>query len=87
MIAWARENTPTCGPADHAAFCDYWRSVPGAKGRKLDWVATWRNWMRKEHNERARRNGRVSSRHQPHSGARNDPNATYSDDPEEVFGT
>lgn len=25
-------------------FCNYWRSVPGAKGRKLDWDATWRNW-------------------------------------------
>ena len=30
--------------ADHLdRFRDYWRSVPGAKGRKLDWDATWRN--------------------------------------------
>ncbi|MFE3452425.1 hypothetical protein ACFXJ8_26225 [Nonomuraea sp. NPDC059194] len=57
MIAWARENAPTCATPDHEAFCDYWRSVPGAKGRKLDWIATWRNWMRREHNDRARRNG------------------------------
>ena len=28
-------------------FRDYWRSVPGAKGLKLDWDATWRNWLRK----------------------------------------
>lgn len=28
-------------------FRDYWRSVPGAKARKLDWNATWRNWMRR----------------------------------------
>lgn len=27
-------------------FRDYWRAVPGAKGRKLDWPATWRNWCR-----------------------------------------
>lgn len=27
-------------------FLDYWRAVPGAKGRKLDWPATWRNWCR-----------------------------------------
>src|SRR5690606_16167302 len=57
MIAWARENAPTCGTPDHEAFCDYWRSVPGAKGRKLDWIATWRNWMRREHQNRSQRNG------------------------------
>lgn len=28
------------------AFRDYWRAVPGAKGRKSDWDATWRNWIR-----------------------------------------
>lgn len=27
-------------------FRDYWRAVPGAKGRKTDWPATWRNWCR-----------------------------------------
>lgn len=27
-------------------FRDYWVSVPGQKGVKLDWLATWRNWMR-----------------------------------------
>ena len=54
MAAWAREKAPTCGTADHEAFCDYWRGIPGAKGRKLDWVATWRNWMRREHERRAR---------------------------------
>lgn len=27
-------------------FGDYWRSAPGQKGVKLDWKATWRNWMR-----------------------------------------
>jgi hypothetical protein len=29
-------------------FRDYWVSVPGGKGRKLDWAATWRNWVRNE---------------------------------------
>jgi uncharacterized protein YdaU (DUF1376 family) len=28
-------------------FKDYWLSVAGAKGRKADWQATWRNWIRK----------------------------------------
>lgn len=27
-------------------FRDYWRSIPGAKARKLDWPGTWRNWVR-----------------------------------------
>jgi len=27
-------------------FVDYWRSVPGAKGTKIDWQATWRNRVR-----------------------------------------
>lgn len=29
-----------------AKFLDYWRAQPGQKGVKLDWSATWRNWMR-----------------------------------------
>ncbi len=29
-------------------FRDYWVAVPGSKGCKLDWQATWRNWVRKE---------------------------------------
>ena len=29
-----------------AEFHDYWRGVPGAKGRKLDWPATFRNRCR-----------------------------------------
>ena len=38
-------------------FRDYWRAVPGAKGRKLDWQATFRNWLRNNHNRKAPRNG------------------------------
>jgi len=33
-------------------FADYWRGVAGAKGRKLDWLATWRNWVRKALDDR-----------------------------------
>jgi len=29
-------------------FLDYWRSKPGAAGRKLDWGAAWRIWARKD---------------------------------------
>lgn len=30
-----------------ARFRDYWAGVAGAKGVKLDWDATWRNWVRR----------------------------------------
>lgn len=31
-----------------ARFSDYWRAKPGKDGRKVDWFATWRNWVRNE---------------------------------------
>lgn len=47
MVEWFRENCPHVdGRTEHAKFCDYWLAKPGKDGRKLDWVATWRNWMR-----------------------------------------
>jgi len=30
------------------SFRDYWIAQPGVKGRKTDWQATWRNWVRNE---------------------------------------
>ena len=27
-------------------FADHWHAKPGSGGRKLDWQATWRNWVR-----------------------------------------
>lgn len=35
-----------------AAFTDFWKAQPGAKGVKLDWEATWRNWCRNDRNAR-----------------------------------
>jgi hypothetical protein len=47
MFDWFRQNCPHVdGKTEHAQFCDYWWSKPGKEGRKLDWVATWRRWMR-----------------------------------------
>ncbi|WKT59130.1 helix-turn-helix domain-containing protein [Microbulbifer thermotolerans] len=33
-------------------FRDYWLAKPGQGGVKLDWLATWRNWIRRENNFR-----------------------------------
>ena len=34
------------------SFKDFWISKPGAGGTKLDWQATWRNWVRSQKQER-----------------------------------
>lgn len=43
-----------------AKFVDYWKSASGAKARKLDWDATWRNWCRTEA-DRFNRNGSATA--------------------------
>lgn len=46
MVAWARANCPGVdGPRETAKFVNYWQAKAGRDGVKLDWVATWRNWM------------------------------------------
>lgn len=48
MVAWAQENVPHVdGRRATAMFIDHFRAASGANARKLDWVAAWRNWMRK----------------------------------------
>lgn len=43
------DNRPDLNPGETIArFKDYWIAQPGQKGRKLDWSATWRNWVRNE---------------------------------------
>ncbi len=55
-----------------ASFGDYWRAVPGARGVKLDWEGTYRNWVRRDASRgggpgpRApRRDGRILQELQP----------------------
>ena len=44
------EQRPELNPAKtFDQFKDYWTSVAGQKGVKLDWFATWRNWVRSTH--------------------------------------
>lgn len=47
MVAWVREKFPYVdGRAESDRFRDHFAAAPGQKGVKLDWEATWRNWMR-----------------------------------------
>ena len=47
MAEWATKERPDIDVYYVAMqFKDYWISQPGQKGVKLDWDATWRNWIR-----------------------------------------
>ena len=47
-LKWAEDEHPAADAKTEAAkFRDYWSAVSGAKGVKLDWPATWRNWIRR----------------------------------------
>jgi hypothetical protein len=48
LMAWAQEEFPNVQlKKETYAFIDYWGSLPGQRGLKTDWNATWRNWIRK----------------------------------------
>ncbi len=47
--AWARQARPDLEIQIAAeSFRDFWCAKPGAGGRKTDWLATWRNWVRNQ---------------------------------------
>jgi len=65
--AFARHECPAWTNADveriAASFADFWHGKPGQAGRKSDWLATWRNWIRREADkQRSNVNGRRSHR-------------------------
>ena len=46
---WAEKERPDVDPQTAAdSFRDYWVAKPGKDGRKADWLATWRNWVRNQ---------------------------------------
>ena len=47
MDQWAKQERPDLDVRQVAdQFKDYWVAQAGQKGVKLDWDATWRNWVR-----------------------------------------
>lgn len=55
MLAWARDKVPDVDVVRATEpFIDYWRDKAGRDAVKLNWLGTWRNWMRREQ-ERAER--------------------------------
>lgn len=48
MQSWAMEEWPQVNWSfETERFIDYWCGAAGARARKVDWQATWRNWIRK----------------------------------------
>lgn len=43
-------------------FRDHWIAAAGARGRKADWQATWRNWIRKHLDDKPKDHGNGSSK-------------------------
>lgn len=61
LVATMNSECPNVNQqAEHRKFVDYWSSQPGAKGVKLDWRATYRNWIRRA-NESAPKTGNRST--------------------------
>lgn len=56
---WSRADAET----EAANFADFWHAKPGKDGCKLDWFATWRNWVR--NSRRANGNGARDGPGQP----------------------
>lgn len=58
VIAQMRSDHPHVNlRSEHEKFIDYWHAQPGAKGRKSDWPAVWRNWIRRAAEQAPARNG------------------------------
>jgi hypothetical protein len=48
LAEWAKKERPDLDIAlESASFRDYWTAKPGQDGLKLDWDATFRNWIRR----------------------------------------
>lgn len=50
-------------------FADHWRAATGKDGRKADWEATWRNWIRRANLPRAAHHGAQQGGQNKHAGA------------------
>ena len=56
MRSWAAERVPLVVVDESTErFVNYWRAKAGKDGTKLDWPATWRNWLIRDQDDRAAR--------------------------------
>lgn len=63
LVSWARTDCPTINLMEETAkFKDYWKSKTGKDATKLDWPATFRNWLRNAKKYASGTNGARHSR-------------------------
>jgi hypothetical protein len=47
LLSWAKTEVPGVDVRfENEAFADHFRAQPGARGTKVNWNSTWKNWMR-----------------------------------------
>ncbi|MCM3521751.1 hypothetical protein [Curtobacterium sp. P97] len=69
MREWAAEHTPGVDVNfTTAKFVDHWRAKTGRDATKLDWRATWNNWLRNDYQRLPQRR----PQQQPSRGTRRD---------------
>lgn len=63
MSAWAADKVPNLDINFHTEkFINYWTAKSGSNAMKLDWFATWKNWMLDENARLPTRNGTVATK-------------------------
>lgn len=62
-----------------AGFMDYWQSASGARARKVDWDAVWRNWCRRQSDMNAQQRGNKKQSTSVDGTARINPNYNPAD--------
>lgn len=56
-VVFCRKERPDLDPIKtFDEFRDYWISQAGSKGVRADWLATWRNWVRRSFNKQPQQN-------------------------------
>lgn len=56
MRDWAAGRTPLVAVDDTTErFVNYWRAKAGRDATKLDWLATWQNWLLRDQDDRSNR--------------------------------
>jgi len=70
---WALQEKPLWSADDVRKladiFADHWRAASGKGAAKLDWLATWRNWVRKEPDAPRRSSGAFATAQQQRDAA------------------
>ena len=66
-VRFCQEKRPDLDPQTvYERFTDFWIAKPGRDGLKIDWFATWRNWVRNEKAVFGAKRG--GTKESPHSG-------------------